>query len=385
MDNACRIDQLRLAMVREDVDLFFTQCRPNVQYLTGFPGGGGGLLVTDEEAFLLLDGRFTAQAAESVPGFPVLDARKPTLDSVADFAARRGLRSLGIEADRMVQAHVQRLRDLCTGCEIRPLTGLVEGIRVVKDAAEIEALEGACAVAAEALAAVRPAFQPGRTEKEVEDLLEAAIRAAGGERSAFLTSVLAGERSAQPHGRPSDRRLRPGDVLLLDFGARVDGYLSDLTRVFLLPGADEEWKRLYAIVLEAQTRAIEAVAPGRPLADVDRAARETIADAGLGESFFHAVGHGVGRELHEAPGVRAGASEEMEPGMVFTVEPGVYLPGRGGIRIEGMVLVEETGCRVLSSRLPRGLDDALLDTFSGSKSGRDVLPCMDVQKRLSGV
>jgi Xaa-Pro aminopeptidase len=352
-----RLGKLRSALAEQGVDLFLTTCEPNVQYLTGFSGEDAGVVVTAGAHYLVIDARFRDQAEESAPGFPLLPGRGTLEKKVADFARAEGLHTVGVEANRLTVAALGRLEKALGEGSVRPLEGVVERLRLRKDPGEIEAIERACSVAQTALERVKPVLRPGMREKDVADLIEAEVRAAGGARTSFEIAVLAGERSSQPHGRPSLRPLRQGEPLLIDFGAWVDFYLSDLTRVLFVHSIGEIWREHYTAVLEAQQKAIDAVRPGAPLREVDAAARRHLEDRGLGEAFFHAVGHGVGREIHEAPGVGAKSDAIMVPGMVFTVEPGVYFPGRGGIRIEDMVAVTEEGNRVLS-HLAKDLDSA---------------------------
>jgi Xaa-Pro aminopeptidase len=353
-----RIQSLRPPLAAEGVDVFLSTCEFNIQYLTGFTGEDAALLVTAEETFLVLDSRFIEQAREDIPDFPVM-ARKGGLGSlVRSFAHERGLTVLGLEGNRLSHFAFARLAwDF--GGETRALDNVVESLRSRKDPEEIEIMVRACAVAGQALVAAKEVMRPGVTEKDVSDRIEAEIRARGGYRTSFDISVLSAMRSSQPHGRPSLRKLMRGDPLLIDFGAFVDFYLSDLTRVYFVSSMDDWWKRIYSIVLEAQKRAIEAVRPGRPLKEVDLAAREHIEAEGFKDAFTHGVGHGVGREIHEPPGVGPRSEQIMEPGMVFTVEPGLYFPNRGGIRIEDIVVVEENGVRVLSD-LEKGLGAAIV-------------------------
>ncbi len=345
-----RIDLLRTEMAAAGIGAFFTCFEVNIQYLTGFTGEDAGLYVSRDEVRLIVDSRFKEQAAESVPGFPLLPRNGEYGKMADELSSAAGVREIGLEADRMCHRDFSRFSGLFKADSVRPLEGFVEKLRMRKDAGEVALIGKACSVAMDALDDVRRSLRPGVTEKDAADMMEAAIRRRGGAKSAFDMSVLAKKRSAQPHGRPSDAALADGDILLIDFGALVDSYMSDLTRVLFINRIDPFWKEVFDVVLTAQARAIEAALPGKPLSDVDRAAREYIESRGFGSAFTHAVGHGVGREIHERPAVGARSRDLMEPGMVFTVEPGLYFADRGGVRIEDMVVIEERGARALSRR-----------------------------------
>ena len=328
----------------------------NVRYLSGFTGSNAALLVhaaddpaAEDRTVLATDGRYRTQAGAEAPDLPLLVERAcgPALLAAAK-AGRVGFDSAQVTVDGL-----DVLAAATDGgkVELARAAGLVERLRAVKDAAEIDALRLACAAADAALAGAVAdgVLTPGRTERDVARELEDRMVTHGASGPSFDTIVAAGGNSAIPHHHPSDAPLAAGDLVTMDFGALVDGYHSDMTRTVLLgPGAD--WQReLYALVDEAAAAGRAALAAGVPTADVDAAARAVITDAGLGEQFVHPVGHGVGLVIHEAPAMSATATATLEVGMTVTVEPGVYLPGRGGVRIEDTLVVTGPGAETLTA------------------------------------
>ena len=327
----------------------------HVRYLTGFTGSAGAVLLGPRRTLLITDGRYAVQAAREAAGAAVRILRRgETLaDRVGREAARWGIRRLGFEPAALSVAAYRELRRRLGGVRLAGVRNGVDLLRRVKSAQEIRRISQAAARAERAFRAVKERIRPGAVEAEIALALEAAMRREGAARPAFDLIVAAGPRSAMPHAKASGRRLRRGDLVVVDFGAEAGGYFSDMTRTVYLGRRPRGWRRrILETVLRAQEAALAAVRPGVPLADVDRAAREVIRRAGFGRYFGHGTGHGIGLEVHEAPSVTPASTARAEPGMVFTVEPGIYLPGRGGVRIEDMVLVTSRGCRRLT-RLPR--------------------------------
>lgn len=358
-DVAGRIGRLRAAMAAAGTEALLVSALANVRYCTGFTGSAGLLVVEAERATLLTDGRYRTQVVEQLAVAGLADAVEPVVsgaqgqrDALRSLVGGPG-RRLGVEAEHLSWASVRRWSDLLDGAELVPTEGVVEGLRQVKDAGELAAMAVAAAVADAALAEVLPLLAPGRTEVAVARELDAAMRRLGAEDRAFETIVASGPNAAKPHARPTDRALRVGDPVVVDFGATRDGYRSDMTRTFVVGGEpDEALRTVYRLVQEAQSAGVGSVRPGVTTGDVDAACRDRIAAAGYGDAFEHGTGHGVGLDIHEAPSVSAGAAAILEPGVVVTVEPGVYLPGTGGVRIEDTVVVTETGCRPLT-RFPK--------------------------------
>ncbi len=352
---AARRDALRATVVDRGLDGVLVTNLLNVRYLTGFTGSNGALLVRADGADLLgTDGRYTTQAAAQVPDVEVLIDRG-TVAALARTAVRTG--RLGFESHDLTVDGLEQLRGVLAGAagngpvpELASIRRAVEGQRAIKDADEIDALRRACAIADRALAELMAegALRPGRTELEVGRELDARMLALGAEAPSFETIVAAGANSAIPHHRPDATILRDGDFLKLDFGATVEGYHSDMTRTVVL-GAAADWQReIYALVAESQAAGRAALAVGADVVAVDAAARAVIAAAGHGDHFSHGLGHGVGLEIHEAPSIGPLGAGTLAAGMALTVEPGVYLPGHGGVRIEDTLVVTADAPRLLT-------------------------------------
>jgi len=349
----------RLASLRADVagrrltGLLMTYMT-NVRYLSGFTGSSGFVLLEPKRATLFTDFRYETQAAEEIePGVLLHVVADGTWDDLAALlAASPPGRRFGFEAGHLSVAEHERLSAACDSVIWEPTEGLVEGRRAVKDEAELEAIAAAVDLADLVLEGFHGEIRPGVTEFELAAKLEYRLRSAGSDSLPFAPIVAFGERSALPHATPSDRVLNRGELVLLDFGARVDGYCSDMTRVFVV-GRAAEWQReLHDSVLAACEAGVAAVSDAATAAGVDAAARDVLAAEGLAERFGHSTGHGVGLDVHEAPRLHRRETGRLEAGNVVTVEPGVYLPGQGGIRIEQVVVVESGGGRVLTRSSP---------------------------------
>lgn len=320
----------------------------NLRYLTGFTGSNGLLLLWREGAALFTDPRYALQASEECD-CAVRVARGPLYAALMKAAARRRLGRLGFEGERLSFHGYERLRDaLPLGGTLEPVAGLVEGLRMVKSPAEIERIRRSAMVAAEAYQRAIRRARPGLAECELAAEIETQMRRLGAEGAAFETIVAAGARSALPHARPTANALGHNQLVLVDMGASREGYASDMTRMAFLgkPGQKIRW--LYAAVLEAQLAAIQAVRAGVPAGRVDRAARQVLRARGLERAFVHSTGHGLGLEIHEPPRLGRREKTPLEAGMVVTIEPGAYLEGLGGIRIEDTVVVTSSGCEVLT-------------------------------------
>jgi Xaa-Pro aminopeptidase len=358
---------LRRAALREllraaDLDALFVVDLLNVRYLTGFTGSNAALVVSSadepgaESATLLCtDGRYLTQSASEVPELERLIDRGSDLVLLARMAddtgqGVAGYRRTGFESHHVTVDQLDALTGVAPGLDLVRAPGHVENLRLIKDPAEVEALRMACAAADRALADMveQGGLRPGRTEREVGRELEGRMLDHGATAISFETIVATGVNSAIPHHRPTDAELRAGDFVKLDFGAEVDGYHSDMTRTLVL-GAPADWQReIYQLVAESQAAGRAALAPGANVRDVDAAARSVIEDAGYGGMFLHGLGHGVGLEIHEAPALSRTGDGRLAAGMAVTVEPGVYLAGRGGVRIEDTLMVRETGPELLT-------------------------------------
>lgn len=338
--------------------LLITHAR-NVRYVTGFTGEDSAVLLTDDAAALLTDGRYTTQAAEQTEGVEILCRKGAMMPFAARQAKKRGIARLGFEPDALTVAAHTALAKAAPEVDLVATERLVEALRLRKDAAERRRIARAVDIAQRAFENIRPLVRPGQTERSVAAALEGALLRLGAEAAAFRPIVLASERAALPHGEPSERVLAPGDAVLFDWGARCEGYVSDLTRVLFIHRMSQRQKSVYTAVLAAQTAALRRVAPGRSLAELDETARDTLKRHRRNKYFTHSLGHGVGADVHEAPHVSGKSKETCRAGMVFTVEPGVYYPGRIGVRIEDMVVVTRSGHKILTT-LPKRPDDVIV-------------------------
>ena len=326
---------------------------PNLRYLTGFTGSTGAALITPREAVLLVDFRYVEQARIEAPGFEVVQVPRQASEALAEAVRAREIRRLGFEADGLTVRQRDELARLLQPVEMVPVEG-IDRLRWVKEPDELERIRRAAQVADAAFDHILGYLRPGATERDVATELEFFMRRHGAEREAFSSIVASGARSSLPHGRASDKPLGAGEFVTLDFGAVVDGYHSDCTRTVVLGSASDSQREIYDLVLRAQTAALQGLRPGLSGRDADALARQVIADAGHGEHFGHGLGHGVGLAIHEGPTLSPREEAVLEPGMVVTVEPGVYLPGWGGVRIEDLVVLTPDGCEVLT-RAPKRL------------------------------
>jgi Xaa-Pro dipeptidase len=336
---------LRSRLRERDLDALLVVDLRNVRYLTGFTGSNAALLVHadgEERTVFCTDGRYLTQSARQVPDLDLLNERQ-CAPALAKLVGEKRYGRTGFESHRVTVDELDVLIGLAEKVELVRAAGLIEDLRVVKDDDEIEALRMACAAADRALADLIEdgGLGPGRTEREVARDLENRMLDHGAAGPSFESIVATGANSAVPHHRPTDAVLATGDLVKLDFGAMVDGYHSDMTRTFVL-GAPAEWQReLYDLVAAAQAAGRAALRPGAEVKDVDAAAREVVEAAGRGEEFLHGLGHGVGLEIHEAPALAKTGEGRLSAGMAVTVEPGVYLSGKGGVRIEDTLVVRD--------------------------------------------
>ncbi|HUY22283.1 MAG TPA: Xaa-Pro peptidase family protein [Acidimicrobiales bacterium] len=352
-----RLERLRAGLDAAAVDALLVTALANVRYLTGFTGSAGVLLVTTAGALLTTDGRYRTQAGEQLRASGTdgavalciggVQAQREALAAAVQSAA---VGRLGLEADHVTWAAKGRWADALAVAEPVATSGVVEALRQVKDDGELARMARAAAIADAALGEVLPMLGQGGREEDVALALDTAMRRLGAEDRAFETIVASGPNAAKPHARPSARPIEAGDPVVIDFGAVYEGYRSDMTRTFCVGGEPTgTLARVFAVVAEAQAAGVAAVRAGAAAGDVDKACRDLIAAAGWGDAFDHGTGHGVGLDIHEGPAVGAGSTAILAPGVVVTVEPGVYLPGIGGVRVEDTVVVTENGCRTLTA------------------------------------
>lgn len=345
-----RIENLQARLRAESLPGLLVTDVFNVTYLSGFTGDSSWLWVTPDRILMLSDTRYSEQLAEECPGLEleIRGAGLTTLELAQQVVGRQGLARVGIEAASMSRAISDQLA-AGLGATLVPTQGWVEELRAIKDASELEKIRRSIAVNEQAFRNICSRMQGAMSEREVGFELEHEMRKLGADRCAFTPIVGVGPRAALPHARLTHRRLDADPFVLVDWGASVDGYASDLTRVLLTGTPPPILREIYDITLRAQKAAIDRIRPGVALTEVDRAARGLIADSGYGEHFGHGLGHGFGLQIHESPFVNPSRSGMLKAGMVVTVEPGIYLPGVAGVRIEDDVLVTEDGCERLSS------------------------------------
>ena len=361
MDHRGRQQRLQDSLSTHRLDALLVTHPPNVRYLCGFTGSAGVLVIAAKKRIFFTDGRYTAQARAEVQGAKIVIARKGPLAAAAAWLSanrlstqpkrRRGASParIGIEGEHMTVAARSRLGGLLpAGLRLRGAPALIEQARMVKDDEEIACLRSAVNLGSSLFDRALETIRPGVRETEVAAEMEYAARQAGAEAMSFDTIIASGVRSALPHGRASQAAIPAEGFVVCDFGVILAGYCSDMTRTVYVGRPSEEARGIYQAVQQAQQAAVDVVKPGIAAGEVDRAARKSLQNSGLAKYFTHSTGHGVGLEIHEAPRLAAGQTEVLKPGMVITIEPGVYVPGKWGVRIEDMVVVTERGCEVLT-------------------------------------
>ncbi|MEZ6142882.1 MAG: Xaa-Pro peptidase family protein [Zavarzinella sp.] len=351
-----RQDQLIQLLKERQTKCLLVTHTPNITYLTGFTGDSSFLLVhTDHRPILISDQRFTVQIAEECPDLEakIRGPQRNTYQETADLLKLLQIQNLGVESS-ITFASCELLKSLVPALQLHLCSGAIEQLRAIKDSAEIELIQTAIQIAEAGFQAYRPMIQNRDTEKDLVNLLEMLMKRVGADGPAFPIIVGIGERSALPHCPPSSKVASSSGFLLTDWGAKYHGYHSDITRVFRRTGGEisptdlARIEQIYNVVHEAQQRAINKLYPGTHVREVDQAARGWITEQGFGEQFNHGLGHGIGLEIHEAPSIRYNSEDILQAGMVVTIEPGIYLEGFGGVRIEDDVLITEDGPQVLT-------------------------------------
>jgi Xaa-Pro aminopeptidase len=337
----------RMLLQASLVDALLVQKPENLRYVTGFTGSTGLAMLAATEAWLAVDFRYEEQAESETSGWTIVRGGRDPLGALAATLRDRALRRVGFESEFVAYAQVERLREKLAPSELVPLAG-VDRIRWVKDSHEIGAIARAAEIADAGYRHISERLRPGLSEREAALEMEIAMRRLGADRLAFDMVLASGPRSALPHGRATDRVLGVGELVTLDFGVVSNGYCSDCTRTVVLGTPDQRQRFIHGVVLEALEASLAMIHPGVVCRDVDTRARAVIAAAGFGDAFGHSLGHGVGLDVHEGPRLSSQDDTVLEPGIVLTVEPGIYLPGWGGVRIEDLVVVTEDGCRVLT-------------------------------------
>ncbi len=357
LDISSRLHRLQQKTVKKGLDGLVITKLSNVRYLSGFTGSEALILLSKDRFIFLTDFRYVEQAQGECKGLEIVERKKAPMKALGGLVKKLGLKVLGFESEALSFAQYSELKEAAR--KVIPVKGMIEEMREVKEGEEIDLLKGALGVAEEAFEKVLKDIRPGLTEKQIANKLEFNMKEAGAEGAAFNTICVVGERASQPHAAPSDVRTRPGSSILIDWGARWRLYNSDLTRVVFLNRITSQAKKIYQIVKRAQSLAIQKIREGVQAREVDLAARNYIESQGYGKNFGHGLGHGIGLEVHESPRLYKTNRKPLKAGMVITVEPGIYLPHWGGVRIEDIVLVKREGCEVLS-HTPKSLEEVLL-------------------------
>jgi Xaa-Pro aminopeptidase len=352
-----RLTKLRAVLPEHNVDAILVSQPENRRYLSGFTGSSGWLIITAERAAIATDFRYYEQVAREAPGFELAKIQSRFSDLLPEVLADLGVRRLGFESQHVTVEQLNTLGKAVEDVEWLPLEGAVEKIRAVKDEAEISALRRSAALTDEAFAHLLEVIEPGMTEREAAWQIEAYMRSHGASKVAFDLIVAAGPNGALPHARPGDQAIQAGAPVVVDIGCILDGYCSDMTRTFCLGEPSPRYLEVWNVVLKAQEAAEAVIRAGMTGVAVDATARDVIVEAGYGDYFGHGLGHGVGLAVHEKPGAGRLSEDTLEAGMSLTVEPGIYLPGEFGVRIEDLVIIGTDGIEILTNTPKRPVVD----------------------------
>ncbi|MDA7950950.1 MAG: Xaa-Pro peptidase family protein [Pirellulaceae bacterium] len=362
MSNNQRIQALRQKLDENSLSAILITNETNVGYLTGFTGHDSYFLLTDSKAIILSDPRYEEHLQNECPQFEIVMRPPGTslTETILETIRNIGATNLGVEAASITLELYETLTKDLSKVKLESTSGLVEELREIKDETEVQTIRKAIALSERAFTLLKHSLQPKQTEKELAASLEYTIRKLGGKGCSFSSIIGVGQQAALPHAIPTDKEVGSSDFILVDWGVCYNQYISDMTRMIVHGKVTDQFKEIYQIVLTAQEKAIEAIKPGAPMSAIDDAARDFIKEAGYGDQFNHGLGHGIGREVHEMPRISASSDAILKPGMVVTVEPGIYLPEWGGVRIEDDILVTDDGHENLSS-LPKDLESCLIE------------------------
>ena len=341
-----RINNIQTKLAEQKLDAILITSSYNLRYASGFTGTTGLSVITREKAFFVTDFRYTEQAAKQAEGFEVIQNKGPIYDEVAKIVEAEGISRIGFEENYVSYAAYQSI-NASLGCELVPVSSLVEQLREIKDETEVELIQQAIEITEAAFEHILTYIKPGMTEIKVANELDFFMRERGASGVSFDTIVASGIRSAMPHGVASDKVIEQGDMVTIDFGCYYKGYISDMTRTFAVGDPGEELKKIHQIVLDANLKVTAAAKAGMTGAELDAIARDYITEQGYGEAFGHSTGHGIGLEVHEGPGISFKNNQPLVVGNMITNEPGIYIPGLGGVRIEDDLLITESGNRNL--------------------------------------
>ncbi|WP_330375460.1 Xaa-Pro peptidase family protein [Inediibacterium massiliense] len=341
-----RISKLRSVLQERDLEGILIFKPENRRYISGFTGTHGYVLITMDQAIFITDSRYIQQASKQCIDYDILEHNYQ--HNIYSIIQKLNLKNIGFEDDFITYDQYLEFKKNLNGINLVPIQGIINDLRIIKDEKEIQSIRKAASIADEAFKHVCSYIKSGMTENEVALELEFFMKKKGASSLSFDTIVASGIRSSLPHGVASSKKIEEGDFITMDFGCIYDGYCSDMTRTIVLGKANVKQKEIYNIVLEAQENALAAIKPGMKGLDIDQIAREIISSRGYGENFGHGLGHGVGLEIHEEPTLSPKGNIILQPGMVVTDEPGIYIPKFGGVRIEDLILVTEAGCEILS-------------------------------------
>lgn len=348
-----RLARLRQELKDRDLEALLVTNLKNVRYLAGFTGTAGAVLVTEDAGYFMTDFRYTAQAGEQVKDLEVRIYSQGLYPEVQEILSSQNIKTLGIEADQMTVTEYQAAKESLSAL-IKPTKGLVEGLRQVKDACEIATIKEACEITDQAFEHILGFIKPGLSEIQIANELEAFLKGKGASGMSFDTIIASGLRSAMPHGVASDKLIESGDIITLDFGCYYHGYASDMTRTIAVGSISDKLAEIYQIVLDAHLQVIEHTKAGMTGKEIDALARDHISQKGYGEYFGHSTGHGLGLDVHEQPAISFRSDTEMVENMIITDEPGIYLPGIGGVRIEDDLIIQKAGVESIN-RSPKEL------------------------------
>lgn len=347
MDYLRRVGMLREEMLRRRIDAFLVTNAANVSYLSGFRGHDSAILVTRRKKFFLTDSRYVEEAAKDVKGYDIELVGQSTYATLQELVSRNHLRRIGFESMNLPYEVARRLKGLIGSAKVAPLRDIVEKIRGIKERHEVELIRRSAMLTKRVLEKALRMVRPGASEESLARKIESEFienRA----RASFNPIVAAGRNSSKPHATAGRSRIRKDSFVMIDMGCALNGYNSDLTRMALTGRISNKFRSIYGVVARAQELVIGMIKPGVKISDVDETARHHIRINGFGKYFGHSLGHGIGLEVHENPAISKASTGLLRAGMVFTVEPAIYIPGFGGVRIEDMVLVTEAGCEVLT-------------------------------------
>ncbi|MCD4784375.1 MAG: Xaa-Pro peptidase family protein [Candidatus Eremiobacteraeota bacterium] len=349
-----RLKKLRSKMQQENINSVLITGEKNRQYYSGFTGSNGWLVITGDSALVITDGRYFEQVGREAPLFTLVKAkqsyRKSIIDAMSEIVENHPVgKTMGYESSILSVAIYNELLKALPDIKFAPFDNEIESTREIKEPAEIEIIKKAIQIAQEGFKQIESKVKAGATEREISAELQYRMKLSGADKEAFDIIVAAGKNSALPHAKVSDCKLKEGDPVVIDWGAKVEGYHSDMTRTLFVGKPSDKMREIYNTVFEAQRKALDVIGPGMSSGEVDAVAREHISSAGYGDYFVHGLGHGVGLAIHERPSVKKDDKTILQPGMVATVEPGIYVPDLGGVRIEDMVLITPDGKEILTS------------------------------------